>query len=66
MPNAETAVVLRAVLDELCANVPPLDARTRTNVATKLLEATRQGRSSVDDLKSAGRTALLQTPTMWR
>lgn len=66
MPNAETAAVLRAVLDELCADISRYDASTRTNVASRLLETARQGKSSLDDLKRAGMQALLQTPTMWR
>ena len=33
MPDAETAALLRAVLDEICADVSPFDTVTRTNVA---------------------------------
>ena len=65
MPDAETAAMLRAILDELCANLSPSDASTRTNVASKLLETARRGASSLDDLRSAGREALRE-PTMWR
>jgi len=65
--DPETARLLRAVLDELCANVPPSDVSTKTKVASKLLEAVSHGRSpSVDNLKAAGKQALNQTPTMWR
>jgi hypothetical protein len=66
MPDAEAAVLLRSVLDELCAQVSKFDATTRANVASRLLEAAKQGRSSIDDLKAAGKEALRQTPTMWR
>ena len=66
MPDAETAAVLRAVLDELCVSISQYDASTRTNVASSLLEAARQGKPSLDDLKRAGQQALLQPPTMWR
>lgn len=66
MPDAETAAVLRAVLDELCNNISRLDTSTRANVASKLLEAAKQSRYSIDDLKRVGQEALRQTPTMWR
>ena len=67
MLDPKTVAVLRAVLDELCASTSPSDVRTRTNVASRLLEAARQGGSdmSLDNLKAAGKQALLQTPTMW-
>ena len=66
MPDAQTAAMLRAVLEELCVSISPFDAHTRTNVASKLLETIRNGRSSLDDLKNAGRQALYAPPTMWR
>jgi hypothetical protein len=66
MPDAETIALLRTVLDELCASLSPFDASTRTNVASKLLETARNGRSSVDDLKQAGKDVLRRCPTMWR
>jgi hypothetical protein len=66
MPDPETAALLRAVLDEICASVSPFDARTRTNVASRLLEVARQGKPSIDDLRQAGRVVLPRTPTMWR
>jgi hypothetical protein len=66
MPDTETAALLRTVLDELCAQLPSFDASTRTNVASRLLEAVEQGRRSLDDLREAGKEALHKTPTMWR
>jgi hypothetical protein len=66
MPDAETATLLRAVLDDVCKNLSRWDTSTRTAVASNLLDAVRQGRSSIDDLKQAGRRALRRTPTMWR
>jgi len=65
MPDPETAALLRSVLDELCAD-EPLAVNSKIDVASRLLEAVKQGRSSVDDLKVVGRQALRQTPTMWR
>lgn len=66
MPDAETAAMLRAVLDELCSHVPAADASTRTNVASHLLAIVQQGTPSLDDLRQAGMLALRQPPTMWR
>lgn len=66
MPDAETAALLRAVLDDLCSNVPATDASTRTNVASRLLATVQQGKSSIAELKHAGMLALRQSPTMWR
>ena len=66
MFDPETAALLRAVLDELCENIPQLETSTRTRVASKILEAATKGAWSIDDLKEAGREALLDAPTMWR
>jgi hypothetical protein len=66
MPDIKTAALLRSLLDELCAQLPKFDADTKINVASKLLEAVEQGRSSVDDLRAVGKEALRHPPTMWR
>jgi hypothetical protein len=66
MPDTETAALLRTVLEELCAQLPSFDASTRTNVASRLLDAAKQGKCSLDDLREVGREALHRTPTMWR
>lgn len=66
MPDAETAAVLRAMLNEVCADVSPFDTVTRTHVAAILLGKTRQGDSSLDDLREAAMDALRRPPTMWR
>jgi hypothetical protein len=65
MPHAEMAVLLQAVLDEVCADIPLSDTATRERVAAKLNDLARSGRCSVDDLKRAGRDALTRAPTMW-
>jgi hypothetical protein len=65
-PDAETAALLRAMLDEVCAGISPFDSVTRTHVASSLLEKTRQPDSSLDDLRQAAITALRRPPTMWR
>jgi hypothetical protein len=66
MPDPETATLLRSVLDELCAHVHQFDKGTKVDVASKLLEAVKQGRSTADELREIGQQALRQTPTMWR
>jgi hypothetical protein len=66
MPNPETAALLRAVLEELCVSFSPFDAGTRAHVASRPLEAVKQGESSLNDLRNAGREALHKAPTMWR
>ncbi len=66
MPDAETAAVLRAVLDELCAEVALEDTPTRTGVASTRLAATKCGRRSVDELREAGKAARRRPPSMWR
>ena len=66
MYDRETAVLLRTVLDELCARLPQSAAGVRVDVAVKLLEAVRQGKSSPADLRAAGTKALPPAPTMWR
>ena len=48
------AALLRAVLDEVCENIPQLETSTRTRVASKILEAATKGEWSVEDLKEAG------------
>lgn len=66
MPKAEMAALLRVVLDEVCADIPPWDTTTRERVAARLRAAARENRCSLEDLKQAGRHALTGTPTMWR
>nr|QIO37421.1 hypothetical protein HAP40_29365 [Bradyrhizobium sp. 1(2017)] len=67
MPSdGELAALLRAVLDEVCVNVPSSDAMTRRRVAAKLREALRGNHHSLEALKRTGRDALVSAPTMWR
>ena len=65
MPDAEMTALLQAVLDEVCAELPPWDTTTRERVAARLSDRIRSGHCSVDDLKQAGRDALIRAPTMW-
>ena len=66
MPDAQTTALLRAILDELCCDIPRFDSSTRTSVASQLLATVQQGKSSIEDLKRAGKVALRRPPTMWR
>ena len=66
MPDRETAALLRTLLEELCASLAPSDVHTRTKVASRLLETVKQGEPSLEELRAAGKQALLKTPTMWR
>ncbi len=66
MPDADMVSLLQAVLDDVCADIPPAEAATRERVAGKLREAAQTGACSVEDLKRAGRDELARAPTMWR
>lgn len=66
MPDAEMAALLQVVLDQVCAEIPPWDAATRERVAARLRAAAREDRCSFEDLKRAGKDALIRAPTMWR
>ncbi len=63
MPDAETAALLRTVLDEVCASVSLWDTDTRTHVASKLLETVKQGTPSIEDLRKAGQQVLRRPRT---
>jgi DNA-binding transcriptional ArsR family regulator len=65
MPDAEMAALLRAVLDEVCADLAPSDMATRERIAARLSDLVGSGQCSVDDLRRAGRDALTRAPTMW-
>lgn len=66
MLEADITALLRAVLDEVCADIPSSATATRQRVASRIFEAARSGHRSVEDLKQAGRAALDSVPTMWR
>ncbi|WP_201723764.1 hypothetical protein [Bradyrhizobium neotropicale] len=65
MFDAEMTALLRAVLEEVCENIPVNEIGARTRVASKILEAAAQGQLSIDALKAAGHKAL-NSPSMWR
>ena len=66
MLEAELTALVRDILDEVCAEVPPSEIATRQRVAAKILEAARKDHWSVDDVRQAAREALNSAPTMWR
>lgn len=63
MFSAETTALLRAVLEEICQDIPVSETGARTHVASKILEAAAQGQLSTDALRAVGRRAL-DPPTM--
>ncbi|MET4387481.1 uncharacterized protein YqeY [Bradyrhizobium sp. F1.4.3] len=65
MPDAEIATLLWAVLDDVCADIPPSETATRERVTARLSEVVRSRHCSVEDFKRAGRDALTRAPTMW-
>ena len=65
MPDAEIDALLRAFLDEVCADIPSWDTTTRQRVAVRLRDLVRSGCNSVNELERAGRDALTRAPTMW-
>lgn len=58
MFSAETTAILRAVLEEVCEDIPLSETGARTHVASKILEAAGEGQLSTEALKAAGRRAL--------
>jgi hypothetical protein len=67
MFSAEKTSLLRAVLDEVCEDLPKNETSVsvRAHVACKILEAAKRDDSSVEVLKSVGRRALFEIPSMW-
>jgi hypothetical protein len=66
MEDRELAVLLRTVLDEVCADLPAAEIAIRRRVAARIVEVAQKTPWSVADLKQAGREALSSAPTMWR
>jgi hypothetical protein len=66
MLDAETAVLLQKILDEVCAAVSRDKPGARAHVESKRLESASNGQTSAEALKLAGRRALADAPTMWR
>jgi hypothetical protein len=58
MFNSETTALLRAVLDEVCAEISIHETAKKAFVASKILESASKGESNRDALRAAGRRAL--------
>lgn len=66
MFDSETTAILCAVLHDVCQSVSRCETGTRTHVATRILEAARQGETTPYSLTQIGRKALVDAPRMWR
>jgi hypothetical protein len=66
MLDDPTTALLRAVLNDVCKNLPPLDTVVRTHVASKMLEAATGGEIRPDRLEQIGRNALSKASRMRR
>jgi hypothetical protein len=64
MFDAETTLLLRAMLEEVCENISVYETGARRTLRQKILEAAAQGQLSTDALKAAGHQAL--NPPMMR
>lgn len=62
MFDTETTALLRAVLEEVCENIPVSETGARTHVASKILEAAARGQLSADALRAVGCKALNPPP----
>ncbi|WP_024520599.1 hypothetical protein [Bradyrhizobium sp. Tv2a-2] len=66
MFDPEMIALLRAILNEVCEDLPQYETGVRAHVASKILEAATRGESSIENLKRIGKAALATAPTMWR
>jgi hypothetical protein len=58
MLDATTTALLRAIHNDVCEKVSRYETRTRTDVASKLLESASSGERSVAGLTKVGHDAL--------
>lgn len=58
--DTETLALMRQVLDDICRDVPVGQNHVRTVVATALLDCANTGERSLDALKDAAGTALIE------
>ena len=65
MFDAVVTALLRVVLDEARVDVPTHEAGKNALVASKALETATKGELDADNLRAAGRQALLPAPSMW-
>ena len=66
MFDPATTALLRAVLDDVCADISRFETGARAHVASRILEAAAKGDVAPENLKKVGREALHDAPTIWR
>jgi hypothetical protein len=66
MFDVQTTALLQAVHKEICRNLSQYETRTRTHVASKILESANSGEQSIAGLKKAGNDALRYAIMTWR
>ncbi|WP_245310701.1 MULTISPECIES: hypothetical protein [Bradyrhizobium] len=57
--DPDTVVAMRAALDEVCSHIPAESISARRFVASRILECAGRGVTDFDDLRTAGRRAVL-------
>jgi hypothetical protein len=57
--DPETIAAMRTALDEVCSHMPVDSISARTFVASRILECAGSGVTTLDDLKTAGKRAVL-------
>jgi len=62
MFDAVVSAFFRTVLDEACVDVPAHEAK---KTASQAIETIPKGELDADNLRAAGRQALLPAPSMW-
>ena len=65
MFDAVVTALFRAVLDEVCVDVPTHEAGKKVLVVPEPLESAPKGGLDADNLRAVGRRAPLPAPSMW-
>jgi hypothetical protein len=65
MFDAVVSAFFRTVLDEACVDLPAHEAKKTPHIASQAIETTPKGELDADNLRAAGRQALLPAPSMW-
>jgi hypothetical protein len=65
MFDAVVTALLRSVLHEARVDGPTHEAGKKSLIASKALETAQNGELEGDNLRPAGRQALLPAPSMW-
>ncbi|UQR64860.1 hypothetical protein LRP30_06035 [Bradyrhizobium sp. C-145] len=66
MLDPATTALLRTILDEVCEGVSRSETGLRAHVASKMLDAARNGETTAERLRQVAIEALRSAPTMWR